>query len=100
LSSKSSAGCAANMPEFNLRQLKDIEYISDTLARPRGIRKSISPASIGGPRKQGGCEPTGRRGVAVSTSDFSFCVVVAMAACLTSRPSRWIPVIRTGVASN
>jgi hypothetical protein len=71
------------MPEFNLRQLQDIEYISDTLARPRGIRKSISPASIGGPRKQGGCEPTGRRGVTVSTSDFSFCVVVAMAACLT-----------------
>jgi hypothetical protein len=24
------------MPEFNLRQLQDIEYISDTLVRPRG----------------------------------------------------------------
>ncbi len=57
----------ANLPEFDLRQVQDIKYILDTLARRREIANlSFDRASAG--------KPLRRRGVAVSTRDFACAV--------------------------
>src|SRR5580693_6198833 len=76
--------------EFDLRQRRDIEYIS---ARASAWPLQIDQANQRrrAARSKGGCEPTGRRGVAVSKRDFRFCVVVAIAAWLPQSASALDP---------